>query len=205
MMQLPERRLASDGVAYTLVEFEQHYGVSRGRREWDQAPSPRSRSPPSRSFEFERAAIVPAAAPLPVALATQIAVTRPAQLRIGPSKHGYVYARTELTHCGEPIYMCCRGREVGSHGRLHRVFLGSHWEAGEVPMGAAFRAALSLDGGRLPGDPIWASDIVDSMEAAFRAAPDQDILADGWHSWQCYAPREGTWWPSSEFQTTVLM
>ncbi|CAK0901832.1 unnamed protein product, partial [Prorocentrum cordatum] len=195
-----ELRTARNGQAYSYEEFIAHCGQRRGETKWaEAAPADRPERSPRRWGTWAGAAPVdPAVDPNSLAIVPAVVAVaaapaaRPAQVRVGPSKHGYVYERTELMHGGEPIYMCCRGREVGSHGRLSLVFLGSHWEAGEVPMGNMLLLAS-------------ASDIVNSMEAAFRAAPDQDVLADGWHSWQCYAPREGTWWPSSEFQTTVLM
>ena len=79
-------RAAHDGQTYSYEELIDFYGQERGEAKWAEAAP---------AVDDTYAIVLFAAAP----------ARSPAQLRVGPPKHGYVYARTDKMHFGEPIYM----------------------------------------------------------------------------------------------------
>ena len=178
-----QMRLAPNGVAYAHAEFMEHYGAALGQRRWDEAAFA---EPAGAGLDSEvGGAIVPFAGD---ALAVPRA-PRPQQLRIGPVKHNYLYFQTDCVFNGEPVYACRRGRDEHGPARLYLVFVGSHWEAGDVA----------------PPIPLSAGAIADALQPAFRAATGENVLTVGWHSWECFDAGARRWWPASPFHTAVLL
>ena len=102
------------------------------------------------------------------------ATESPHTIRIGPSKHGYVYTKTS-----EVLYKCSRGSDKcpTDHKLFLRKGVDGQWVAYDAP---------DNDSSPPMGNPIFNSY--------------EDILVAGMHSWRIVEWKDG----ESNFMTTVL-
>ena len=100
------------------------------------------------------------------------------RFRVGPKKHQYNYEPLSgITSGGLPVFKCSRGRD-DAPGKLYLYFDPDTqcWHAKNVV-----------------GDVTSVQDIESLGRQAFRAMPNDDVLQEGPHQWQCFDESKQEW------------
>ena len=112
----------------------------------------------------------------------------PTVIRVGPPHHAYEYTLTTVVSNGFPVYQCRRGRDENADTRLYLYKIGGIWIAGDCSRPL----------------PTTEAELRQRVSPQFRSEADVDVRVEGWHKWQAWNPTNGSWWPGSDFKTTVL-
>ena len=111
------------------------------------------------------------------------------RFRVGKQTHQYNYEVLPGITSGDlPVFKCSRGRD-DALGKLYLYFDPDTqcWHAKNVV-----------------GDVTSVRDIESHGQPAFRATPNDNVLQEGPHQWQCFDVSKQEWWEPMSFQTTFL-